>query len=107
MDTNELMYNFMALPIEERTGFLTAAQRKISVELTNEVMNRLELFLPLTLAVIVPNDDAIKNAFLIWETYWRNESSGYSSYAYFTLFVIEMAYRQDEEKKFAAELEAM
>jgi hypothetical protein len=107
MDTNELMYNFLQLSAEDRLTVVTEMQRKISVEVTNETLSRMELFFPLVITLTVSTDDSIKQAFSIWEEYWEKENSGYSSYAYFTLFVLEMAHRQEEEKKFAAELEAM
>jgi len=102
----ELKYNFNSLENKEKIEFLRMAEKDLSVQITNLVLNEHGSFG--MMFALVGFASGPNGALEFWTKYWKGtETPEYAHPAWFGLFMAETSFRADEEEKFKKELEAL
>lgn len=105
METDELLWNFDKLSSKDKLGFLLQAEKKLSLEITNEIMEKHTAFCGVFSIVGLATGPI--GAYDLWKKYWEgSDKPEYADIAWFNLFILEVKHRANEEEKFSKELEA-
>ena len=105
MEIDELLWNFDRLSSKDKLGFLLQAEKKLSLEITNEIMEKHTTFCGVFSIIGLATGPS--GAYELWKRYWEGtDKPEYADVAWFNLFILEVKYRANEEEKFSKELEA-
>lgn len=105
MEIDELEWNFDKISPKEKIKFIVTAEKKMALEITNEIIKNHKEFA--VILSIVGEADKPHLTLDFWEKYWKNSKTpDYAELLWLSLFLAEVHFRVNEEKKFAQELEA-
>lgn len=104
VELNELLWNFDRLSSKDKLEFLLQSEKKLSLEITNEIMEKHTAFCGVFSIVGLATGPS--GAYELWKRYWEGSNKPeYADVAWFNLFILEVKHRANEEEKFSKELE--
>lgn len=105
MEIDELLWNFDSLSSKDKLDFLFQTEKKLALEVTNEIMEKHAAFCGVF--SIIGLATGPNGAYEFWKKYWEGtDKPEYAEVPWFNLFILEVKHRADEEEKFSKELEA-